>query len=181
MAYIVRQGDTMDRVARAMNVRLQELIAANPHLEDPDNIQIGDIVLMPGETMPASQALSDWCSFVLDIVGNRVPEPGVALVQFPVRRHVFVATMSMPPPSQFGNQFNIYTAWIADSVSPLRVKDFLDLSPTAAPGFWANHKNIPSLAPNDFIVVTPEVSGHGLQPTNPIPVLRGNLVRCCRG
>ena len=180
MPYTVKKGDTMDKIAKQMNVSLSELINANPQVENPSRIQVGDRILMPGETMPPSPDLANWCSFVLDIVENRVPEPGVSLVLFPVRKHVFVATMGMPAPSQFGSQFNIYTAWIASSISPLRIRVFFDLLPTVQPGFWSNHKDIPTLEPNDFVLVTPEVTGHGAQPTNPIVVLRGNLTRCCR-
>lgn len=181
MAYTVRRGDTMEKIAKEMNITLAELVEANPQIENPNRIQVGDIILMPGERIPVTPDLSDWCSLVIDIVENRVPEPGVGLVQFPVRKHVFVGTMGMPPPSQFGSQFNIYTAWIASRISPLQVKDFIDLIPTVDAGFWVNHKNIPSLEPADYILVTPEVSGHGAQPaTSPIAVLRGNLSRCCR-
>lgn len=179
MSYTVQNGDTMDRIARRMNIPLADLINANPQIQNPDVLQIGDIIMMPGETM-TSPDLSDWCSFVLDIVDNRVPEPGVSLVQFPVRKHVYVGTMGMPAPSSFGSQFNIYTAWIASIISPLTVKDFFDLSPAAEPGFWSNHKDIPSLEATDYVLVTPETSGHGAQPVNPIVVLSGNLSACCR-
>lgn len=180
MAHIVQKGDTMEKIARNMNIKLSDLIYANPQIEDPNSIQVGDMILMPGESMIVSPALSDWCSLFLDIVENRVPEPGVSLVQFPIRRHVFVATMGMPAPSQFGVQFNTYTAWIASRISPLAIKDFFDLIPTVEPGFWSNHKDIPTLEPTDYILVTPEVLGHGPQPVNPIVVLRGNLTNCCR-
>lgn len=180
MAHTVIKGDTMDKIAKSMNIPVSDLIAANPQLENPDMIQVGDTIYMPGEQQASSPALSDWCSFVLNIVGSRVPEPGVSLVQFPVRKHVFVATMGMPPPSKFGSQYNIYTAWIASSVSPLATKDFFDLFPTVEEGFWSNHKNIPSLQPTDNVLVTPEARGHGAKPVNPVVLLQGSLVNCCR-
>lgn len=179
MSYTVQNGDTMDRIARRMNIPLTDLINANPQIQNPAVLQVGDIIMMPGETM-ANPELSDWCSFVLDIVDNRVPEPGVSLVHFPVRKHVYVGTMGMPAPSSFGSQFNIYTAWIASGISPLTVKDFFDLSPATATGFWSNHKDIPSLEATDYVLVTPETSGHGVQPVNPIVALSGNLSACCR-
>ncbi len=180
MPYTVQSGDTMDKIAKRMNIPMTDLINANPQIQNPDMLQIGDIIMMPGETTQTNPSLNDWCSFVLSIVDNRVPEPGVALVQFPVRKHVFVATMGMPAPASLGSQFNIYTAWIASRISPLTVKDFFDLSPAAIPGFWSNHKNIPSLEATDYVVVTPETTGHGAQPVNPLVVLSGNLNSCCR-
>lgn len=180
MPYTVSSGDTLQKISVKMNVPLTDLIAANPQISNPDVIEVGDVVNLPGEKTSTDQALSGWCSFVLENTGSRVPEPGVSLVLFPVKKHVFVATMSMPAPSSFGQDYNIYTAWIASSTSPLEIKDFFDLIPTVEPGFWVNHKDIPSLGPSDYVLVSPEARGHGPRPVNPVVVLSGNLSRCCR-
>lgn len=48
--YRVQAGDTLASLARRFGVSLASLIAANPHLADPDNLQIGDFVCIPRRT-----------------------------------------------------------------------------------------------------------------------------------
>ncbi|HZK35200.1 MAG TPA: LysM domain-containing protein, partial [Bacillota bacterium] len=50
-AYTVRAGDTFFSIARAHNVSVDALIAANPGV-NPDRLQIGQIICIPGTTPP---------------------------------------------------------------------------------------------------------------------------------
>lgn len=45
--YTVKTGDTMFFIAQNFNVSLNNLIAANPHIEDPNVIFPGDILCVP--------------------------------------------------------------------------------------------------------------------------------------
>ena len=49
--YIVRAGDTFFTIARAHNVSLDALIAANPNV-NPDRLSIGQTICIPGATPP---------------------------------------------------------------------------------------------------------------------------------
>ncbi|NLM03763.1 MAG: LysM peptidoglycan-binding domain-containing protein [Clostridiales bacterium] len=49
--YTVRAGDTFFNIARANNISLAALIAANPGV-DPDRLFIGQIICIPGGTTP---------------------------------------------------------------------------------------------------------------------------------
>lgn len=47
--YVVQPGDTLGAIAAAHGATTAELVAANPQLADPDVLQIGDVVTVPGE------------------------------------------------------------------------------------------------------------------------------------
>jgi LysM repeat protein len=50
--YVVASGDTMSKIAARFGLTLEQLIAANPEIANPDRISIGDEVNIP---LPASQ------------------------------------------------------------------------------------------------------------------------------
>ncbi|MGB9886120.1 MAG: LysM peptidoglycan-binding domain-containing protein [Moorellales bacterium] len=45
--YQVRSGDTLYSLGRRFGVSVAELVAANPHLTDPERLQVGDYVCIP--------------------------------------------------------------------------------------------------------------------------------------
>ena len=45
--YIVASGDTFSRIAASFQVTVEELLAANPSITDPNRIAIGDVVRVP--------------------------------------------------------------------------------------------------------------------------------------
>jgi len=47
VVYVVRAGDTMSKIAMQFDVGLEELIAANPEIGDPDKITVGDQLTIP--------------------------------------------------------------------------------------------------------------------------------------
>ncbi|WP_066633493.1 substrate-binding domain-containing protein [Desulfolucanica intricata] len=47
--YTVVSGDTMFLIARRMGIRMEDLIAANPHISDPNRISPGDVLCVPGQ------------------------------------------------------------------------------------------------------------------------------------
>jgi N-acetylmuramoyl-L-alanine amidase len=48
--YIVREGDTLSKIAREQGVKLVELIEQNPQIEDPDQIYVGDKIELDKDT-----------------------------------------------------------------------------------------------------------------------------------
>ena len=48
----VEPGDTLGAIAAANNVSLDELLAANPQIDNPDMISIGEAILIPGDRVP---------------------------------------------------------------------------------------------------------------------------------
>ncbi|HHV62935.1 MAG TPA: LysM peptidoglycan-binding domain-containing protein [Firmicutes bacterium] len=194
--YRVQAGDTLTTIAQRFGTTVQAIMAANPSITSPDVIMVGQVIRIPVMGMhpspptmpppappaappapapPAVAVVPGWCCFVLNPVEKRVPNPGVVLSHPAETGHVFVATMGMPDPSKFGSDFNIYTAWILMRDGTPR--NFIDLAPAQLPGFWVNHKEIPSLAMTDKIRVTPERRGHGMSPMGPY-VLEGRFAQC---
>ena len=45
--YMVAKGDTMSRIAKRFGVTIDEIMAANPQIKDPDKITIGDEITIP--------------------------------------------------------------------------------------------------------------------------------------
>ena len=43
----MKAGDTLSKVATAFELSLEELLAANPQITDPDKIAIGDEITIP--------------------------------------------------------------------------------------------------------------------------------------
>lgn len=56
LTYEVQQGDLLGSIAQTFGVSLDELLAANPQVTDPNAIQIGDVLTIP---TPADTATAD--------------------------------------------------------------------------------------------------------------------------
>jgi len=54
LIYIVRPGDTMYKIAAAFDMTLEDLIAANPHIADPNVIHPGNKLFIPKQKPPAT-------------------------------------------------------------------------------------------------------------------------------
>ena len=45
--YVVAKGDTMSKIAKKYGVTVDEIMAANPQIKNPNKIQIGDEIVIP--------------------------------------------------------------------------------------------------------------------------------------
>ncbi len=54
--YTVAKGDTMSKIARKFGVTVEELLAANPQIKNPNKIDIGDELTIPA---PAPEGVPD--------------------------------------------------------------------------------------------------------------------------
>ena len=45
--YTVKRGDSLSRIARKFDVTVEEVLAVNPQIEDPDQIRPGDVLTIP--------------------------------------------------------------------------------------------------------------------------------------
>ena len=108
--YTVQPGDTMFFIAQTFGVSLNALIAANPHIPNPNVIFPGDVLCVPGlppVTLP--------CCLILPrrIPGLPPGATGVALVQLvtPTQGSVSIVATALPEPEIFGN-FDTYAGQI---------------------------------------------------------------------
>ena len=45
--YVVGKGDTISKIARKNHVTVEQLLAANPKIKNPDRIKVGDAITIP--------------------------------------------------------------------------------------------------------------------------------------
>lgn len=55
--HVVRAGETLGTIARRYNVALSQLIASNA-IANPDRVMAGQVLVIPGQTLPQSQGAS---------------------------------------------------------------------------------------------------------------------------
>jgi hypothetical protein len=56
--YVIKTGDTLSKVAKRYNLTLEELLAANPDIKNPDKIALGQqiVIPLPGTAAPSGSA-----------------------------------------------------------------------------------------------------------------------------
>jgi hypothetical protein len=47
VVYVIKKGDTLSKVANKFDVELEELLAANPEIKDPNKISLGQEIVIP--------------------------------------------------------------------------------------------------------------------------------------
>jgi LysM repeat protein len=52
----VKSGETLAGIARQHGVTLEALLAANPEIQDPDRIRIGQVIFVPSQSAPALES-----------------------------------------------------------------------------------------------------------------------------
>lgn len=57
--YVVRQGDTLSTIADRFDLTVDELLAANPDIKNPNQIAVGDRIIIPAAatSAPAEEEL----------------------------------------------------------------------------------------------------------------------------
>jgi len=180
LTYVVQKGDTMYLIAKRFGVALQDLIAANPQIKDPNLIYPGQVVNVPVAPAPPpaphpTPPVSGWCTLCLYPLHPKCP-PGSALV-LPQDPHIMVALMGMPDPSAW-TDCDVYTAWVMRETDDPVVFFWFDLLP-AGRGFWINHHSPKNLGMSEVVLVTAENRGHGDSPGS-MRMHKGSLRTCCR-
>lgn len=50
LTYIVKKGDTLSEIATTYDVTVKQILAVNPQITDPDNIRVGEVIVIPTPT-----------------------------------------------------------------------------------------------------------------------------------
>lgn len=155
--YTVQPGDTFFNIAQMFRVRLEALVANNPHIPNPNVIFPGDVLCVPG-------LISYPCCIVLKSI-LRLPfgSGGVAFINFAPQGGQSVSiTSTLPQPQTFGN-FDIY---VGEILIP-NIGGFgnqLFTTPQDPPN-WSTRIDIPTVAqisPNSRVVIRPSNSITGI-------------------
>lgn len=178
--YTVRPGDTLFLIAQRFNITLNQLIAANPQIPNPN-------LIFPGQRIcvPAPRPIVECCMLLFRTANVPIlPEAeagGVARVtQSPAGGNVLVATIGLPPPETFGG--DIYVAWIRRPGLPSIPFQLLQTGPVIIePGVWVGAFVFgpgEEVAPFQDIIVTAEDAFPVTEPDLSRIVLIGLFEQC---
>jgi len=157
--YTVQRGDTFFNIAQMFRTRLEALAVNNPHITNPNIINPGDVLCVPG-LIPFP------CCIVLrPVTQDRLPfgNGAVAFVNFAPQGGQAVSFLAtLPQPSTFGN-FDIY-------VGEIHIPDIggfgNQLYPNAQdPPTWATRVDLPtvvSIAPDSEVLIRPFDTNTGI-------------------
>jgi LysM repeat protein len=163
-------GDTMYLISQRLRINLSSLIAANPHITNPNVLFPGDVLCIPRQiTFPC-------CVLLTPRVSSPPGTGGAALAQFDFSGSESVSVVAtLPPPHTYGN-FDVYLATVfipeiggfGNQLFPAS-----DSPPTYA--VTVSLPTVANLTPESRIVVEPFRTGDAA--TGPV-VLEGNLGTC---
>ncbi|GIX05641.1 MAG: hypothetical protein KatS3mg115_0044 [Candidatus Poribacteria bacterium] len=63
--YIVRRGDNLTRIAQRYGLQLREVLAANPQLQDPSRLEVGQVLRIPLSLFSVLVSLEDGALYLL--------------------------------------------------------------------------------------------------------------------
>ena len=77
VAYRIRAGDTLSSIAARFHRTMGQLLTANPGITDPDQIQIGEVIVIPAadapDLPPTIASLADPANDMVDQTGSSTP------------------------------------------------------------------------------------------------------------
>ncbi len=177
--YTVQPGDTMFSIAQRFGVSLNALIAANPHITNPNVINPCDVLCVPGVAeleIPCTALLDPAQSIITDAAGS-------VLVRFlsTNQRSISVLGVGIPEPSTLGS-FNSYQGRVVFPPPEDAAFEFI-LSPTPSipsqPKTWSGSLNfvVGSGWPTDTMIVVRPINLS--TSVTGAAVLVGTLTNCC--
>lgn len=175
--YTVQPGDTMFFIAQTFGVSLSALIAANPHIPNPNLIFPGDVLCVPG----APPVELPCCVILFPATALPAGALGSALFSMPAPNlgEVSVIAIRLPAPGTFGN-FDAYAAQVLFPPPVSGGPGFI-LEPVPADA-WAGSTTFP--VPPGIEILTAETQVF-VQPINTQTgatgprVLANTLAQCC--
>lgn len=72
--HIVKSGDTLGRIASQNNVSFEDLLAANPAIKDPNRIQIGQVIIIPGQAEASAEEAANETEDTGDQTDSSTPQ-----------------------------------------------------------------------------------------------------------
>ncbi|MGE5372170.1 MAG: LysM peptidoglycan-binding domain-containing protein [Solirubrobacterales bacterium] len=153
--YSVKSGDTLFLIARRYGIPLNDLIAANPQIANPDVIVPGQVICIPGT--PAVRPNIT----VLSATDVAPDASGVALIN---PTNVMVVGFNLPAPETLNPKYTMYKAWLV-SAGGSRMR--IDMR-RVAEGVWMGQENNTMMEAFREIIVTAEPRPGSTVPTGPV-------------
>jgi len=177
MEYIVQPGDTIYEIGRRFGCTVDQIVAANPNLKDPNLIYPGEILELP---VPPSDGHPGWCGLVLWPHHPAVSEPGMAMIHLDDPGRVTIMARKLPPPKTVAEPCVKYMVWILESTDPATVRACFALQPAYFADAWFASREVDGLCRQDHIHVTAEPMEHGARPSDHM-IMGNHLANCCQG
>jgi len=177
MEYIVQPGDTIYEIGRRFGYTVEQIVAANPNLKDPNLIYPGEVLELPE---PPVDGHPLWCGLILWSHHPAVAEPGMALVHLDGPRRVTIMARRLPPAKTVSEHCAKYMVWVLGSTDPVVVRACFALQPAYFADAWFASREVEGLCRQDHIRVTAEPMEHGAQPSDHM-IMGNHMDNCCHG
>ncbi|HUW66274.1 MAG TPA: LysM domain-containing protein [Spirochaetia bacterium] len=177
MEYVVQPGDTIYEIGRRFGYTVDQIVAANPNLKDPNLIYPGEVLELP-EPSPLPDGHPPWCGLVLWSHHSKVSDPGMALICMGEPRRLQIAARKLPSPKDVRDHCAKYMVWVLSSADPVVVRASFVLQPAYFADTWFSSKEVEGLCRQDHIHITPEPMENGPMPTGPM-VMGNHMANCC--
>ncbi|MDA8334417.1 MAG: LysM domain-containing protein [Peptococcaceae bacterium] len=178
MEYVVQPGDTIYEIGRRFGFTVDQIVATNPGLKDPNLIYPGEVLELP-EPSPGP-GHPPWCGLVLWSNHSMVSDPAMALIFTGQPCRVRIAARKLPQPKMIRDTCAKYVVWIMSSMDPVVVRTFFVLQPAYFADVWFAEKEVDGLTHADYIHITAEAMECGQAPGGPL-VMGNHMGNCCHG
>lgn len=121
--YVVQKGDTLSKIAKQFNLNLQDLIAANPEIKNPNAIQLGQAIRLPSSKLQSAPAPEQPAPAPAPVPGKDTAseeEPPVPAAENPAPAEENAPaekkplTQAPPPPNMNADQQKVFDNYLKD-------------------------------------------------------------------
>jgi len=176
MEYVVQPGDTIYEIGRRFGFTVDEIVAVNPDLKDPNLIYPGEVLELPEP--PPGAGHPPWCGLVLWSRHPMVKDPGMALICMGEPHRVLITARRLPQPKTVRDICTKYVVWILGSTDPVAVRTSFVLQPAYFADAWICEKEVEGLCRTDHIRITAEPGECGQTPGATV-IMGNHLANCC--
>lgn len=157
--YIVQRGDTLFSIARANGLTVQEIIAANPQISNPNLITPGQQICIPGGVTPLPEGITrvELEPTYAGVFG------GTAFLNWE-EPTLWIAAFGLPAPAEIDAAFCQYRAWLLNPGA--ETCPSIALTPSGEPNIEVGYGLLKEpIAGTDQLIVTAEPYGEMPRPT----------------
>jgi hypothetical protein len=164
----------MYKIAQQLGVSLQGLVAANPHITDPNILFINDVLCVPAPQLPCT-------SIFQQLPNNEISGSASLFVHTGPRNRIFLDVIStLPPLTDTGyDEYNLYIEKF------YAIEGYYDATYqplVQVPGFeslWATTMDVSNyLSRNTYVTISADTKEFHKMPPGEHKILRSKLLSC---